>query len=160
MADLTRKTANLFDKDSTTIYNAYFNSGGAWLLNADSKSIKFPCSPSTQYTLSVPNTLTIFRIYESSNPNLEPISVEGNFATEITRNSDIKQYTFTTSSTAQILFFQGTNGAVDEWFNGLMLNEGSTALPYEPYWPHSLKKFDGTTWQETNVKEWNGSDWQ
>ena len=127
------RTVNLFDKDSTTIYNAYFNTAGDWLLSADSKSIKFPCLPNTQYTLSVPNTLTVFRIYESSNPNLEPLPAAGNRATEITRNSDIRQYTFTTSSTAQILLFQGTNGEVNEWFNGLMLNTGSTSLPYEPY---------------------------
>lgn len=34
-----------------------------------------------------------------------------------------------------------------------MLNTGSTALPYEPYWTHSLKKLDGATWQNATVHE-------
>lgn len=92
--------------------------------------------------------MTVFRIYESSNPNLEPLSVSGtgNRAIEITRNSNIRQYTFTTSPTAQILLFQGSNGDVNEWFNRLMLNTGETPLPYEPYgWVHSLRKYNTST---------------
>ena len=146
MADSQRKTANLFDKDNTTIYSAYFDASGSWLLSADSKSVKMPCQPNTQYTLSVPNSLTVFRVYESNNSSIEPSSTSPPRATEITRGTNISQYTFTTSSTAQIILFQGSNGAVTEWFNGLMLNSGSTALPYEPYgWVHSLRKLGTAT---------------
>lgn len=126
------KTKNLFDKANTTIYNAYFNTVGNWLISDDAKSVKFPCLPNTQYTLSIPNSITIFRIYESSNPNLEP-TIAGSPTTEITRNANIEHYTFTTSANAQILLFQGTSGDVDEWFNGLMLNTGSSSLPFEPF---------------------------
>lgn len=128
------KSRNLFDKDNTTIYNAYFDASGSWLLSNDSKSIKIPCQPNTEYTISVPNSLAVFRVYESNNASIEPSSTYPPRVTEITRGTNIGQYTFTTSSTAQIILFQGSNGAVTEWFNGLMLNTGSTALPYEPYW--------------------------
>lgn len=128
------RTGNLFDKHNTTIYNAYFNASGNWLLNANSKSIKCPCLPNTQYTISVPNEIVVFRIYESSNPNLEPSQASREHATQITRSENIKQYTFTTSSTAKILLFQGSNDGFNEWFNGLMLVEGSTApSSYIPY---------------------------
>lgn len=127
------RTGNLFDKNNTTIYSAYFNASGSWLLSADSKSVKMPCQPNTQYTLSVPNSLEVFRVYESNNASIEPLSTSPPRATEITRETNISQYTFTTSSTAQIILFQGSNAAVTEWFNGLMLNTGSTALPYENF---------------------------
>ena len=126
---------NLFDKSNTTVYSAYFNTGGYWLLSSDSKSIKMPCRPNTQYTLSVPNSLAVFRIYEADDVSIEPSSSStlSSKATAITRSENIRQYTFTTSSTAKVILFQGTNASVEEWFNGLMLNTGSTALPYEPY---------------------------
>lgn len=153
---------NLFDKDNTTIYKAYFNNEGEWLISDDASSIKFPCSPNTQYTLSIPDTLTIFRIYESSNPNLEP-STPGSYANQITRNSNVMQYTFTTSSTAQILLFQGTATAVNEWFNGLMLNLGSSALPYEPYssevWHDLTQHIMSTTWQDGSAYERESGAW-
>ena len=127
------RTKNLFDKSSTVIYNAYFDASGSWLLSNDSKSIKIPCQPNTEYTISVPNSLTVFRVYESNNASIEPSSTSPPRTTEITRGTNISQYTFTTSSAAQIVLFQGSNGAATEWFNGLLLNTGSTALPYEPY---------------------------
>ena len=142
------RTANLFDKSSTVIYNAYFNNAGYWLLSGDSKSIKFPCLPNTQYTISVPNILSIFRLYESSNANIEPSSASSERVIEITRSANINKYTFTTSSTSQILLFQGSNGDVDLLFNGLMLNTGSTALPYEPY-SYKIPIISGST--TTNI---------
>jgi hypothetical protein len=43
----------------------------------------------------------------------------------------------------------------------IMLNEGSTALPYEPYgWVHSLRKLTSNGWQDASVKQWDGSQWQ
>lgn len=130
------ESKNLFDKDNTTIYNAYFDNGGQWILSDDSKSIKIPCQPNTEYTISVPNSLAVFRVYESDNASITPApssSAGIPRATEIIRGANISQYTFTTSSTAQIILFQGSGSVVTEWFNGLMLNTGSTPQPYEPY---------------------------
>ena len=42
----------------------------------------------------------------------------------------------------------------------IMLVEGPTAKPYEPYgWVSSIKIYDGITWQSATVKEWDGNDW-
>ena len=129
------RTGNLFDKDNTTIYNAYFAIGSEssiWLTNADSRSVKIPCKPNTQYTLSISSAISIFRICSSSNSNIEP-SGGGVRVRTIIRSENKQQYTFTTSADDACILFQGTASLVNEWFNSLMLNEGATALPYEPY---------------------------
>ncbi len=130
---------NLFDKDNTTIYNAYFaidSESSIWIPSEDSRSIKIPCEPNTQYTLSLSSAIPIFRICASSNANIEP-SVSGVRVRTLIRSENMQEYTFTTSANDAYIIFQGSASLVYEWFNSLMLNLGSTALPYEPY---------GNTW--------------
>ena len=124
----------LFDKDNTTVYNAYVTDVGYWLTSADSRSVKILCDANTQYTLSVSNALSVFRIYKSNMSSIEPTTGElVNQMSEIIRGSNISQYTFTTSDDTECIVFQGSAASVNDWFNSLMLNTGSTALPYEPY---------------------------
>ena len=130
---------NLFDKDNTTIYSAYIGNDARWLTISDgSKSIKMPVDSNTQYTLSISESNSVFRIYETSNSNPEP-SAGGLLLSEIVRSTNIKQYTFTTASDTKFIVFQGVGSTVDSWFNSLMLNTGSQPLPYEPY---------GSTWHD------------
>ena len=126
------RTENLFDKDNTTIYNAYITDNGSWLSADDSSSIKIPCEPNTEYIISVPNALVVFRLYEYYDATVTP-PTSGVTLSRIIRGTNISEYTFTTSATSNVLIFQGPRSMVTEWFNGLMLNLGSTALPYEPY---------------------------
>lgn len=125
------RTANLFDKSSATIYKAYINDQGYWVLSDDSRSVKIPCSPNTKYTLSIPQSIAVFRIYETSDPSLLPSSQT--VTNRLVRSQDRSQSTFTTGANAAAIIFQGSSSAVDTWFNGLMLNTGSTALPFEPF---------------------------
>ena len=141
MADSQRKTANLFDKSNGS-YNAYVDDVGTWRYVDTAKSVKIPCSANTTYSLSVPENLSVFRIYEISDASAEPPTQ----AAEIIRSGGIDNYTFTTASTTAAIIFQGSAGSFDEWFNGLMLNTGETPLPYEPYgWLHSLRKLGSAT---------------
>ena len=123
---------NKFNKDDTTIYNAYLNTAGDWLLSSDSRSVKIPCNPNTQYTLSVSESLAVFRIYSSDNANIIP---NGERTTPIARSENISQYTFTTGANTACIVFQGSASVVDTWFNSLMLVEGSTVpSEYHPYY--------------------------
>ena len=141
------ESKNLFDKGNTTIYSAYIGNDARWITISDgSKSIKMPVDSNTQYTLSISESNSVFRIYETSNSNPEP-SAGGLLLSEIVRSTNIKQYTFTTASDTKFIVFQGGGSTVDSWFNGLMLNTGSQPLPYEPYssevWhdiPHYIHK--------------------
>ena len=128
------RTGNLFDKDNTTIYNAYIGTDGTWRLSDDSRSIKIPVLGNTQYTLSInSDNNAVFRIYESNNSSAVPVSGSSVVLSLIVRDTTIKEYTFTTSADTQMIVFQGSSSVVTEWFSSLMLNTGSTALPYEPY---------------------------
>ena len=125
----------LFDKDNTTIYSAYINTSDAWVNDSGSYSIKIPCVGNTTYTLSVGLSLPIFRVYESSDNDVEPTSygTGGTPISRITRGENLSQYTFTTAANSVYIIFQGSASALNDWINSLMLNTGSTALPYEPY---------------------------
>lgn len=143
MADSQKKSAQLFDK-SGTVYQAFLTET-QWLNSSDNRSVKIPCQPNTTYTISVSESLPIFRIATSNNADIQP----QNDIDIVIRTTNKSQYTFTTSSTAQVIIFQGSTSMVDIWLNSLMCNEGSQPLPYEPYsatgWLHSLRKLTTAT---------------
>lgn len=125
------RTKNLFDKKNTEIIHAYFSPENLWQVNEDSSSIIIKVRPNTQYTLSIGTAISIFRIYKTSLENPEP--GKSNVFTPIIRSSNIKTYTFTTDNDTTYIIFQGTNADTEMWINSLILNLGSTSLPYEPY---------------------------
>ena len=139
------KTANLFDKDNTTVYNAYFDNSGKWRASNDSRSIIIPVNGSTTYTLSVGEALAVFRLLETSNPTPEI----GDTFTTITRGENISSFTFTTAANTQNIAFQGSASSVNEWIASMMLNAGSYVLPYEPYNMYKIPILCGDT--TTNI---------
>lgn len=151
---------NLFDKSNGS-YNAYVDDEGTWRYVDTAKSVKILCSANTTYTLSVPENLSVFRIYEISDALAEPPTQ----AAEIVRSGGIDRYTFTTASTTAAIIFQGSAGNFDEWFNGLMLNTGSTASPYEPYgdiWtdvPIPTRKYVNGAWVDISPKQYINGQW-
>lgn len=136
--DITRipmKGKQLYDSAHSTAYSAVLDANNMWVNTSTAKSIKIRVEPSTQYTLSIdsPNN-SIFRICESDNADITPQSASSAVElTRIVRGTTIKQYTFTTSDYAQCIIFQGSSSSYEQWNSTLMLNIGSTALPYEPY---------------------------
>lgn len=130
-----RRTVNEFDKDNAAVYNAYIDYNySKWIkIESGAKTVKIPCLPQTQYTLSVPSELSVFRIAESANSDIEPTMGSGSAISIITKNNNSK-YTFTTAQNTRCLIFQGNGALLDEWFNGLMLVKGDTAPEtYTPY---------------------------
>ena len=128
-AETGDKTANLFDKDNAIIYNAYITSV-QWITSTDSRSVKIPCQPNTQYTLSVGETLQVFRIAESANADIVPTA---SISPITVAYSNISEYTFTTAADTACIIFQGSAGLVNTWLNSLMFEEGATAHSYEPF---------------------------
>ena len=136
--DITRIAMNgkqLYDSAHSTAYAAVLDANNMWVNTSTAKSIKIRVEPSTQYTLSIdsPNN-SIFRICESDNADITPQSASSAVElTRIVRDTTIKQYTFTTSNSAQCIIFQGSSASYERWNSTLMLNTGSTALDYESY---------------------------
>lgn len=150
MADIVRITNNLF--------NVLWESGSIGVSGgnlADTNAIRtaspMPCESEKTYTF-VPDVNSYESIwvnfYGLTNSRLRIDTSGGTFTTP----QDCEQVRFRVTK---------TNIGVEpvQQYNA-MFNVGGTALPYEPYRPHSLKKFDGTNWIDAAVKEWDGSQWQ
>ena len=134
MADLTRKTANLFDK-----YGNY--SVGTYTNNYTITGLK----PNTQYTCSTNFTKTVFTasIYFGGGSS----TTNGVWAGSPNTRTSTAEGTILLS-----LRFRSAEGAppvYDDVIAGtiwIMVNEGSTTLPYEPYgWVHSLRELTTAT---------------
>lgn len=125
---------NLFDKSTATVYEAFININYYWFYSTDgSKSIRIPVEPDTTYTLSIGVAPAIFRICESDLEDPTPTTGTGIKVSRIIYSGNISEYTFTTSSTAKFLIFQGSGTVFDEWFGTLQLELGTEATNYEPY---------------------------
>ena len=127
------RTANLFDKDNADIFHAYISGlQSRWVLSDDSRSIKIPCKPSTIYTFSTSTEIPVFRVAESQAENAEPSQL-GEEVTVLYNVVNSNECTVTTSANAKWLIFQGSATLFDVWMSELMINTGSTALPYVPF---------------------------
>lgn len=117
----------MFDGDFTVAVMSV--SGNTATLNTASsgRTAIVECEPNTTYTVKKHSVSNRFIIAES---DIKPVN--GTSMSIIQNNSSISEYTFTTSNTAQyVAIYCSTSSEQAE--PQLMLNTGSTALPYEPY---------------------------
>ena len=131
MADLTRKTANLFDG---TLLGGYYSDENFNLRGDEAvyKSIKVYLTAGT-YTFSWGKNVSIARYIIDDEYN------QGGLV-------DTQSYTFTSTTDGYVgVSFRDATSSSTVWdvTTPIMLNSGSIALPYEPYgWVHSLRKFE------------------
>lgn len=148
MADSQRKTANLFSTfdiigqvPSVSTGSLVNSPNGA--TNTMTELSSAQCVLTAAYTTT--NNLYLFLYDENS----ALIGYE-----QITAAGSIDSSTISGYSSAKYARVRLDNLSTFIADNGtIMLNLGSNPLPYEPYWAHSLKKFDGTVWQDATVHE-------
>lgn len=131
------RTANLFDKENA---DTYFNTtivanDSAWRkYGGDGRVFRIPCESSTEYTISIDPSIasSVFRIMLVST---ETVPVENRDVTGaiVVNTALISSYNFTTLSNSKYILFQTASSVYQSILETLMLNKGSTALPYEPY---------------------------
>ena len=142
----------LFDKDNMNKLNAYFESNNVITASNYNRIFYIECEPNTTYTIT-------------QNPSTSPISnhllqvatssVLPEIGVECTSNHNIggdTSYTMTTNADAKYLVFRIRSGDdIDSYLSTIMINYGSTALPYEPY---------GNNWYvEKNINKVNMEDY-
>lgn len=122
------RTANLFDENNLEggIYLAANGNKYGSIADGVRSSVKIDVLPNTTYTLSA---------YSEANIALRILEwADGVFATQTPKYniSGNVSLTITTTNTTDKLAFnlEGANG---QYADNIMLNEGSTALPYQPY---------------------------
>ena len=131
------RTGNLFD--GTKYVNTSINSTERWEYSTSltGSVYRIPCKPNTTYTLYLTENIdiTIWRICDVSTnavPNTQSTSVPitGSHANSVPAS---KSATFTTSSNAKYILFQTNESAYASVLRVIMLVEGTTKIPYEPY---------------------------
>lgn len=139
-AYVKEKSENLFDKSLNEVYpNSTLGNENQWSYGSGSTGtvVRMACKPNTTYTLSISNSVstTVFRI-SIIDSDETPISGQtgGLHCTTLVSDGSLRQATITTTSGTKYILFQPQTAAAQDAVDSLMLNEGQTALPYEPYW--------------------------
>ena len=151
MADSQRKTANLFNYLTMvgTIKGYYLDSSGVLQSNSISAVTDYiPCSGGTFTLNKVGGVSPSICLYDDNKQFLYGEAY--NTSSGLEKKTIIVNTSFNASYIRFSYFYEDN---VRDDLSAIMLNSGSTALPYEPYWAHSLKKFDGTAWQNATVHE-------
>lgn len=145
MADLTRKTANLLD------YKVLFSNSFV-KETASFKYYRITVTANKQYTLksnapaSVENAITTFLYGRSDTMSTANDGLYTDVAKTITSTDDGYVYIAVRKAGTSTAIPAVTETDFDNGTYTIMLNEGSTALPYEPYgWLHSLRKLTTAT---------------
>lgn len=133
MADSQRKTANLcpitsFDKTTDTYYSILFNTP----------------IPAGTYTLSAKITSTS----AESRISFRKADMAQIITSNIVIQTGRSQLTVTLNESCYGMYIYGGTTVFDNIpikYENIMLNTGSTPLPYEPYYVHSLRKLDTDT---------------
>ena len=121
------RTGNLFDGDYQLAILSISGSSATYYTGSSGRVAVIPCSPSTQYTAKKYGEANRFIIAESET---KPSS--GDTLAVIYNNSALVEYTFTTgANTHYVAIYVSTSSEQAE--PPLMLNTGSTALPFSPY---------------------------
>lgn len=149
MADIVRITANLWNGEYEI--GGYSESTGQKIENENlyRNSGYIEVKPNETYIFSTNNSSFRFSRFFYYDANKNYLSTTTSMGTiTIPTNAHFVNFHSGTLKTTY------PDGLYDS-----MLNLGTDALSYQPYHPHSLKKFDGTTWQDAAVKEYDGTNW-
>lgn len=141
MADCKRKTANLFDIESWITANGttYTKSGNSYTFDTRQSMYSTPYYFSeTDIAISISG---ILENVSSVNARIDLLHADGTVSSgNVITDSQAKSENI---YAAGLRFNWSTGGTVT--LSNIMLNTGSTALPYEPYWQHSLRKLTTST---------------
>lgn len=126
---------NLFDKDNANIIACSMSvSNEVYILNQspNAKSLYIPCKPNKTYTISKVLSKRFWVGTSNEIPSGNTTLVNGTF------NNNETSLTITSQNTSNYLvvyyFLNGTDTLTEQAIlDSIMINEGSTPLPYEPY---------------------------
>ena len=156
---------NLFNKeDSSIIFNGFPNASTNTLqTNNNARTICLPCKPNTTYTISKVLSQRFLRAETSSDTIQANIEVSNLYG-----NASLTEQHITTSANAKyilIFYYLSTADTLSEETirNSIMINLGSTALPYEPYgsgiW-YKKEQIGKVTLTGANTENWRRDNLQ
>lgn len=125
---------NLFDKDTTNVLSAYFESSGDTIkTNTNNKVIIIACKSNTSYTLTQGTSSVSNHIFQIATTNETPATgtIVYNFA-EVGRQAN---YTYTTNNTAKYIVIRLRNGDYNDsaYLSTIQLEVGTQPTSYSAY---------------------------
>lgn len=129
---------NLFDKDNEQWTSGYITGSSATTLSPSTynRTLYISCQPNTTYTIQKMVSVSSSRFFIASSIDIPSANV--NIYNVYNPGDTATSATYTTSSNAKYLLVNymqtnTTTTTVEQMLNSIMINEGSTVLPYEPY---------------------------
>lgn len=120
----------LFDKDNANIINGNLADGGTLSSTNNARTLYIPCKNNTTYTITKAQAV-YFRVAQFTN-----IPAIGDSYISRTKDDTANSITFTTTTgnyLAVTYWYNSSTNTEQQVLDSIMINEGSTALPYEPY---------------------------
>lgn len=135
-AEVKEKSENLFDKDNAERYEYGLGQNNTVGYSANAAMFCFEVEPNTNYSAKVYGTANTFlRLYRSDNTLIKPELQEIEYDSMVEQSSTQYPEVTINSGNCQYIWLQvGGNWYTTYGGDTIMLNAGSTALPYEPYW--------------------------
>lgn len=123
---------NLFDKNNTNKLDGYINSAGTITYQSTQKTIYIKCKTNTTYTISKIASQRFAVASYSSVPTISSTTsnfLRDNTATKLTLKTGLNDIYLA------VYYYNNTLDTLTEQeiLDSIMINEGSTTLPYEPY---------------------------
>lgn len=161
MGEVKIKSGNLFDKNNATVIGSYIASEtGIITYSTTAKSVVIPCQANTTYSVSkTKGTRFAVGCYDSNPSN-------GDTATNWTSDHAATSITIATTANSQylVVFFYYAPSETDTYeqvLATLMLNLGSTALPYQPYFLNKpAHQFVNGQWVDIPTHHYTNGRWQ
>ena len=135
-AEVKEKSENLFDKDNAERYEYGLGQDNTVGFANHAAMFCFEAEPNTNYSAKVYGTANTFlRLYRSNNVLIKPERNGIEYDSMVEQSSTQYPEVTINSGNCQYIWLQ-VSGSWYDTYGGdtIMLNTGSTALPYEPYW--------------------------
>lgn len=135
-ATVKEKSENLFDKDNVERYEYGLGENNTVGFANHAAMFCFEAEPNTNYSAKVYGTANTFlRLYRSDNALIKPERQEIEYDSMVEQSSTQYPEVTINSGNCQYIWLQ-VSGSWYDTYGGdtIILNTGSTALPYEPYW--------------------------
>lgn len=142
---------NLFDKNNINKLNAYFeSSGGAIIENDYNRVLYIPCTPNTDYTFTQGTSSISNHIFQVATTTTKPEI--NTIVYDFVDKTNYSTFTYTTNATAKYLVIRIRGGDdVDTFYNGVQIEKGDIASPYEPFIQKTINVDDNKFTDTINV---------
>ena len=131
VSEIWTESKNIVTEESaSTTYSAYITTENQWRYSTDSKSVRVKARPNTTYTVSISETVSLFRVGCINSERYPSTDGEAFILTNVVRNTSNAPITITTSEDTQYIVVQVPMATKTDT---LQIEKGSVVTPYQKH---------------------------